>query len=60
VAHCDGIGGELFIKRVVSLMKVLWVIVLTWTMVAGWSLMLEWLAIHVCGCARALLVGGRG
>ena len=27
-------------------------------MVAGWSLNLKWTAARVCGCARALLVGG--
>ena len=33
-------------------------VVLRWTVVAGWSLKLEWTAARVCGCARALLVGG--
>ena len=28
VAHCDGIGEELFIRRIVAFMKVLWVVVL--------------------------------
>ena len=49
---------EIFNRRVVALLKVLWVVVLRWTVIAGWSLKLEWMAAHVCGCARALLVGG--
>ena len=28
VAHCDGINEELFIRKVVALMKVLWMVVL--------------------------------
>ena len=27
-------------------------------MVARWSLKLEWMSTGVCGCTRALLVGG--
>lgn len=34
VAHCDGISEELFIRRVVALMEVLWVFVLRWIVVA--------------------------
>jgi hypothetical protein len=51
VAHCDGISEELFIRRVVALMKVLWVVVLRWTVIVGLNLKLEWITTHVCGCA---------
>jgi hypothetical protein len=34
VGHCKGIGEELFIRRVVALMEVLWVFVLRWIVVA--------------------------
>ena len=54
------LGEELFIGRVVALMEVLRVVMLRWTMVARWSLKLECMAAHVCGCARALMVGGWG
>ena len=57
VAHCDGMG-EWPIKRVVALIEVLYVVVLRWTILVRWSLKLEWMATYVCGCARALLVGG--
>ena len=58
MVHCDGIGEELFIRRVIALMEVLWVLVLRWTVVAGWSLKLERMVACVCRCAWALLVGG--
>ena len=29
-----------------------------WIVLAGWSSKLKWMAAHVCGCARVLLVGG--
>ena len=58
MAYCDGINEKLTFKRLVALMEVLWVVVLRWIVLVVWSLKLEWMAARVCGCARALLVGG--